>query len=88
MIWYFPIQFVITLFGIILTELHIPVITALPTIVGVNLDTTMQQAVSYFHELTITMWYLGDVWTGALLLMGYYALKMALRLLLGARAPS
>lgn len=87
MIWYFPIQFVITLLGIILSELHIPQITALPTINGVDMDATISQAVQYFHTITVSMWYLGDVWSGALILLGYYTLKMALRFLLGQRAP-
>lgn len=85
MIWAYILAFFVAIIGFVLQ--NDPTVTTLPTINGTNLDTTMQQAIAYFHTITVTMWYIGDVWTGALILMGYYALKMFLRFILGYRAP-
>ena len=85
MIWSYVALFIISILDLLASSL--PTVTVLPTIDGVNLDTTVSQAVAYFHTITATMWYLGDVWTAALILLSYYSIKMLLRLVLGNRAP-
>ena len=85
MIWSYVALFFISVLDLLASSL--PSVTTLPTVDGVNLDSTVSQAVAYFHTITTTMWYLGDVWTGALILLSYYSIKMLLRLVLGNRAP-
>lgn len=85
MIWSYVAIFFVAILDLAFSNL--PQVSVLPTVNGVDLDTTLQQAVAYFHTITQTMWYLGDVWTGALILLGYYSLKMLLRFVLGNRAP-
>ena len=86
MIWFYLFQFITSTLNSVFSFL--PVVTTLPTVDGVDLDTTMQNAVSFFNALTHSgFWMIGDVWTGALALMTYYALKMLMRFLLGTRTP-
>ena len=65
----------------------LPIVTALPTVHGIDLDTTLIQMVSYFNSFIDSFWMIGDVWYGALFLLLYYILKnIVLRLILGSRA--
>lgn len=64
-----------------------PVVTALPTIGGYNIDAALQSAAGEIHQYVTDVWVVRDVLIGALVLWGYYGIKMILKIVLGSRAP-
>jgi hypothetical protein len=85
MIWYYLILFLTSLLSAVFSWL--PKVTTLPTILGVDIDTQLAQGVGAFYTVANVIWPIKDVYYGALVLLGYYAMKMVLRFFLGGRAP-
>jgi len=80
--------FIIVVLGIINTVFSfLPIVNTLPTIGGYDLDTALVGGVAQFHTYIQAFWYIGDVFTGYLILLVYFGAKMLLKLLLGSRAP-
>lgn len=86
MIFYYIILFISNLLNAVFSFL--PTVSALPTILGYNTDAALVQAVGSFNSLIQSIWPLRDLFVAAMFWMGYLALKMMLRFLLGSRAPS
>lgn len=88
MIWTYFFLFVASLITSVLDALHLPKITVLPQILGVDVDSTLINGVSIAHSVFVLLWPLADMFAGALFLLGYFVLKnLALRFFLGNRAP-
>lgn len=85
MITLWLIQIAVAIMGIILWPL--PTITTLPTIGGYDIDGTLTNGMSLFNAYATAVWPVHDVVVGALVLFGYYGLKMLLKLVIGHRAP-
>ena len=85
MIWYYVLLFFVSMLNIIFSPLG--VVTSLPTILGVNLDTQFSDGIGFLHSFVTYFWMYGDVMIGATILLSYYMLKMFLKLILGHRAP-
>ncbi len=85
MIWYYLILFITTLLTAVFSWL--PTVATLPQILGVDVDTYLVQAVGYFYAFINAFWVLGDLFGAVLFYIGYLALKMVLRFILGHRAP-
>ena len=67
---------------------HIPVITTLPTILGVDIDTALVQGVGALYSYANVVWPIKDVFLGLIFgLLPYYAIKLGLKLFLGSRTP-
>lgn len=64
----------------------LPSVTTLPNVMGVNVDAALTAGVNGFYVLTASIWPLRDMFIAAMIWFGYLALKMMLRVLLGARA--
>jgi len=78
----------VALIAATLDALHLPSITALPTILGINLDTTLVEAVGYFTSFVSSFWPIRDLFIGVLFYISYLSItRIALRLALGARSP-
>lgn len=89
MIWYFVVEAVIQTINVLFDAIHLPKVMALPTIMGVNLDSSLQTAVGTFIDVTSAFWPLHDLFVAALFYIGYLVLKnLALRFILGNRAPA
>lgn len=65
----------------------LPEITALPTIVGYDIDTALVNGVGNLNVWLNAFWPLKYMIGGFLALMFYYGIKMVLIFLLGHRAP-
>ena len=88
MIWTYLLLFIATMLTQLLTALHLPRVSNLPEILGIDVDTTMTQGVSIAHSFFVLFWPLTDMLIGALFIVGYLALKnIVLRTFLGHRAP-
>jgi hypothetical protein len=85
MIFYFVLLFITSILTTIFSWL--PTVTTLPTINGINVDTSLVEAVGMFHAYVTSIWVLGDLFEGVIFYVSYLAIKMALRFFLGHRAP-
>ena len=85
MIWYYLILFITSI--LTATFSWLPKVETLPEILGVDIDAQLSSGVGMFYALTDTFWPLRDIFLGALVLFGYYAVKLILRAFLGHRAP-
>lgn len=85
MIWYYLILFVTTLLTAAFSWL--PQITTLPTFLGVDIDSQLSSGVGMFYTFAGVVWPVQIVFSGFLVLLGYYGIKMVLRFFLGHRAP-
>ena len=65
----------------------LPDVVTLPTIVGYDIDTALVNGMGYVKSFFGTFWFMTVMFEGFLFLMGYYVIKMTLRLLLGNRIP-
>lgn len=65
----------------------LPQVTTLPSIVGFDIDTALVTGVGQMHAFFVSFWPVYIMFQGFLVLMGYYALKLAIRFFLGHRAP-
>ena len=64
-----------------------PVVTVLPTIVGFNLDAALVTGAGQLNTFLIAFWPIKTMFQGFLFLMGYYAVKIGIRFLIGHRTP-
>lgn len=78
------IAILLTLLSLIFGSL--PTITTLPTVAGVNIDGYLVAGIGQFYSFAKAVWPLRDVMIGLVALLGYYAVRMVLRVFLGARA--
>lgn len=85
MIWYYLILFITSVLTAVFSWL--PQITTLPQVLGIDIDTTLVTGVGMLKSFTVAFWMIGDVISGFLVLLGYYAIKVVLVVFLGARAP-
>lgn len=65
----------------------LPEVHVLPHIIGYDIDTALLTGMGYVNRVFDSIWPLWYVFQGMLYVMIYYTIKMALRLLLGHRAP-
>jgi len=65
----------------------LPQVTTLPTVGGLDIDAAMVTAIGQLKVYMTAFWPLQHFFTGFLFLLGYFALKMVVKFLLGHRAP-
>lgn len=65
----------------------LPEVQTLPTIVGVDIDAQLLIGMGYANRFFEAVWPLAIMWAGFLFLLGYYTIKIAVKFLLGHRAP-
>lgn len=65
----------------------LPTITNLPNILGFDIDAALVTGMGQFNQFANTFWPLKLMFQGFLVIMIYFGIKMALRFLLGHRAP-
>ncbi len=87
MIWYYIILFFTTLLDGVLQAFSLPQVTHLPVILGVDTDASLIQAVGFFDTLIASVWVIRDIYIAFLFFLGYLAIKLVLRTVLGHRAP-
>ncbi len=63
------------------------IVTTLPTINGFDLDSALVTGVSQAYNFAHDVWPVTIVFQGWMFLLGYYGIKMLLKLFLGSRAP-
>ena len=63
-------------------------VTALPTVFGFDLDGALTTGIGEMRTLFNTFWVFEIIFQGFLVLMGYYVIKMLMRLFLGNRLPA
>jgi hypothetical protein len=85
MIWYYLILFITSVLTAAFSWL--PKVETLPQILGVDIDTQLVNGVALFYYVSDVIWPMRDVFLGAMVLLGYYAIKMVLRFFFGHRAP-
>lgn len=85
MIWYYCILFISALLTAAFSFL--PTVTTLPTVIGINVDALLVQAVSGFTALAASMWPLRDLFIAMMVWYSYKVLLLLIKLFLGARAP-
>ena len=79
---------IVALIGAVLDALHLPVVTALPSILGIDLDGYLVEAAGYFWSFVAAFWPIHDLFIGVLFYLAYLVIvRVALRLALGHRAP-
>lgn len=64
-----------------------PIVTALPTIYGFNIDGAFVTGMGEVNVFLQSFWPELIMFQGFLFLLGYYAIKMVLKFFLGHRAP-
>lgn len=79
------INLVVLIVGAIFSFL--PAVTVLPTIGGFDLDQALVTGASQLNAFFVTFWPLKTMFTGFLFLLGYYAIKIGIRFLIGHRTP-
>lgn len=79
------LQIIITAFTILFSWL--PTVSTLPPIAGYDIDGALVTGVGEFKTISTVFWPLQDLYLGFLFLMGYYIIKIILKLFLGHRAP-
>ncbi len=87
MIWYYFVTFITTLLTVVFSTL-LDKVTALPTILSVDVDTFLRTLLGFFFSFADLIWPLLDIYQGALYLMLYYiGSRIILKMFLGSRAP-
>ena len=79
------INFVVLILGAIFSWL--PLVDKLPSIQGFDLDTALINGMGMLHTFFTSFWMVGYLFDGFMALMVYYALKMAIRFVIGHRTP-
>ena len=64
----------------------LPTVTTIPHIAGYDIDAALVSGVGSFYAFVGYFWMFADLWYGFLVLMGYYTIKMVLKVFLGHRA--
>ncbi len=64
----------------------LPQVDTLPAIGGYDVDTALVSGMGYLNTFFTTFWPLKIMFTGFLVLMGYYIVKLVLRFFLGHRS--
>ena len=64
-----------------------PVVTTLPSIGGFDIDANLVTGIGEARTFFTAFWPFLVVFQGFLFLLGYYAVKMLIRLFLGSRTP-
>jgi hypothetical protein len=85
MIFSYLIKFVLSILFAFLDWL--PDVKTFPTIGGFDIDGALVTGLGYVRTFTQTFWLFDYVLVAFLSLMGYYIVKMVVRLVLGSRAP-
>lgn len=65
----------------------LPVVTTLPTIGGFDIDAALVSGMGIFNYYCTIVWPIHTIFLGFLVLMGYYTLKVGLRVFFGNRTP-
>lgn len=63
----------------------LPEITVLPQIGGFDIDAYLILGMGYIATIGEAFWFLPIIFTGFLFIMGYFVIKMVIRLFLGNR---
>lgn len=66
----------------------IPQATKLPAIGGYDIDGALVAGIGQLHQFSAAFWPLTYLFQAFLVLMGYYIIKLTIRLLLGSRTPT
>lgn len=62
-------------------------ITTLPVVGGVDIDANLVTAIGWFNRITVALWPLAVMMEAFLFIMGWYVIKLTLKLFLGSRTP-
>lgn len=81
-ILYVIVQLLNIIFGIF------PTVSTLPNIGNFDIDSALVTGISEARTFFVTFWPFAVVFEGFLFLLGYYSLKLILKLLLGSRTPT
>ncbi len=65
----------------------LPQVNTLPTIGGFDIDTTLSSGMGGFYSFIHVFWPIEIMFKGFLFIMGYYTIKIVLRLFMGSRSP-
>lgn len=65
----------------------LPTIDTLPTIVGYDVDGAFTTAMGQVNSILSTFWMLQYVFSGFLIILGYYIAKITLKFFFGNRSP-
>lgn len=79
------INLILIFIGAILSWL--PTVQKLPAVNGYDIDAALSNGMSMFYNLESNIWFLGIIFSGFIVLIGYYSTKMVLKFFLGHRAP-
>lgn len=77
----FVLNFLKILFG------WLPLVTTIPPIFGVDIDSALVTGMGSFYRFTATFWMFGDLMLGFLAILGYLLTKQVIKLFLGSRTP-
>lgn len=66
----------------------LPEVSTLPTVAGYDIDAAMVSGMGMIRTISSSFWYLTVLFQGFLVIMGYYALKIGIRAIIGHRAPT
>lgn len=83
------INFLLNIVVLILNVIFgwLPEVITLPTIVGYDIDGALVSGVGQLRFFFSSFWAIGYMFSGFLVIIGYYVMKATLKLFLGARAP-
>jgi hypothetical protein len=65
----------------------LPTINTLPVIVGYDIDSALVTGVGQMRAFFTAFWPLSIMFSGFLVIMGYYGIKLVLSFFLGSRTP-
>lgn len=85
MIIAFLFNLIVIVIGAIFSLL--PIVETLPTINGFDIDAAMVTGIGSLNAFFAAFWPIKIMFQGFLVILGYHALKMGLRFLIGHRAP-
>ena len=74
-----------TLVDVLLSWL--PEVTTLPTIIGFDIDSALITGVTQLKSFMVSFWPISYMFNGFLFLMGYFVIKVIIKVFLGSRAP-
>jgi len=66
----------------------LPTVTVLPSIAGFDIDTAIGNGVAVLYRLFELFWPLEILLQGLLFLLGYFALKLLVKVFFGSRLPT
>lgn len=81
------INLVLLIIGAVLSLPIFPKIDKFPTINGYDIDSALVTGLGQLHQIMGTFWIIKDVFYAFLFLLGYYGLKMVVKLFFGHRSP-